>query len=39
MHAEIKIDDSIIMLGDASDKFPPVPMVMHIYVANVDEVF
>jgi PhnB protein len=27
------------MLGEASDKFPAVPLVMHVYVANVDEVF
>lgn len=39
MHAEVQIDDSVIMLGDASDKFPPVPLVMHVYVSNVDEVF
>ncbi len=39
MHAEIKIDDSVIMLGDSSDKFPPVPLVMHVYVPNVDETF
>lgn len=39
MHAEIKIDDSVIMLGDASEKWPPVPVVMHVYVANVDETF
>ena len=39
MHAEIQIDDSVIMLGDSSDKFPPVPIVMHIYVPNVDETF
>lgn len=39
MHAEIQIDDSVIMLGDSSDKFPPVPTVMHVYVPDVDEVF
>jgi PhnB protein len=39
MHGEIQIDDSIIMLGDASDKFPPVQLVMHVYVPNVDETF
>jgi PhnB protein len=39
MHAEIRIDDSVIMLGEASDKYPPVPIVMHVYVPNVDEVF
>lgn len=39
MHAEIQIDDSVIMLGNSSDKFPPVPLVMHVYVSNVDETF
>lgn len=39
MHAEIQIDDSVIMIGDSSDKFPPVSFVMHVYVPNVDEVF
>ena len=39
MHAEIKIDDSIIMLGDSSDKYPPVPIVMHVYVPDVDKTF
>lgn len=39
MHAEIQIDDSVIMLGDSSDKFPPVPLVLHVYVPNVDETF
>jgi len=39
MHAEIQIDDSVIMLGDSSDKFPPIPLVIHVYVPNVDETF
>ncbi len=39
MHAEIQIDDSVIMLGDSSDKFPAVPLVIHVYVPNVDEIF
>jgi len=39
MHAEIQIDDSVIMLGDSSEKFPTVPLVIHVYVPNVDEVF
>ena len=39
MHAEVKIDDSVIMLGDASDKYPPIQIVIHVYVANVDEIF
>src|ERR1700754_414645 len=39
MHAEIKIDDSVIMLGDASDRWPPATVVMHVYVPDVDAVF
>ncbi len=39
MHAEIKIDDSVIMLADASDKYPSVSMVMHVYVEDVDKTF
>lgn len=36
MHAELLIDDSVIMLGNASEKYPPVPIVMHVYVPDVD---
>lgn len=39
MHAEIQIDDSVIMFGDASERYPPVPLVMHVYVPNVLETF
>jgi PhnB protein len=39
MHAEIQIDDSVIMLGNSSEKYPPVPIVMHVYVADVDATF
>lgn len=39
MHAELQIDDSVIMLGDASEKYPPVPIVMHVYVPDVDAAY
>lgn len=39
MHAEIMIDDSVIMLGDASEKYPSITLVLHVYVPNVDVVF
>ena len=39
MHAEIQIDDSVIMLGDSSDKFPPRSVVIHVYVPDVDKTF
>lgn len=39
MHAEIKIDDSVLMFGDSSDQFPANKLLTHIYVPNVDQVF
>lgn len=39
MHAEVQIDDSVIMLGNSSEKYPPVTLVMHVYVSDVDEIF
>jgi PhnB protein len=39
MHAEIQIDDSVIMLGDSSAQWPPVTTVMHVYVVEVDNTF
>ncbi len=36
VHAEIQIDDTVIMLGDSSEKYAPVPLVIHVYVPNVD---
>ncbi len=39
MHAEIQIDDSVIMVGDSSGQFPGVSLVMHVYVPDVNETF
>ncbi|MEW4922803.1 VOC family protein [Algibacter sp. 2305UL17-15] len=39
LHAEIKIDDSVLMFGNASDKFPPNQLLTHIYVPDVDKTF
>ena len=39
MHAEVQIDDSVIMVGNSSGKYPPIPIVMHVYVKDVDLVF
>ena len=39
MHAEFLLDDSVLMIGDSSLKFPPIQLVMHVYVPNVDETF
>lgn len=39
MHAEIKIDDSVLMFGNASDQFPANKILTHIYVRDVDTTF
>jgi PhnB protein len=39
MHAEVMVDDSVIMLGDASPQYPANRSLIHVYVADVDSVF
>jgi len=39
VHAEIQVEDTILMIADANEQYPPVPMVLHVYVANVQETF
>ncbi|MEE4312289.1 MAG: VOC family protein, partial [candidate division KSB1 bacterium] len=36
MHAEVRIDDSVLMLADSVENWPPVPGYVHIYVPDVD---
>ncbi len=39
MHAEVKIGDSIIMLSEASDKFPASNTYLYLYVPDTDSVY
>lgn len=39
MHAEVQIEDSIIMIGDAGGDFPPIHTFVHVYVPDVDAAF
>jgi PhnB protein len=39
MHAELQIADSVVMMGDASETYPPNQLLLHVYVPNVDEVY
>jgi uncharacterized glyoxalase superfamily protein PhnB len=32
MHAEVRLDDTVVMIADSSDGWPPVPSYVHIYV-------
>ena len=36
MHAEARIGDSVVMIGGAGEKWPPIPAALHIYVEDVD---
>lgn len=39
MHAEVMIDDSVVMLSDSTAVWPGNQLLLHVYVPNVDEVF
>lgn len=36
MHAEVQIDDTVIMISDVGDILPPSPSWLHVYVRDVD---
>ena len=39
MHAEVRIDDTVIMVADSVDGWPAVPANVHVYVADVDATY
>jgi uncharacterized glyoxalase superfamily protein PhnB len=39
MHAEVRIGDSIVMLGDASPEFEPTRSSIHLYADDVDSTY
>ncbi|MDA1028811.1 MAG: VOC family protein [Bacteroidetes bacterium] len=39
MHAEVRVDDSVLMIGGAGELWPSVPCHLHIYVTDVDVTF
>ena len=39
MHAEVKIGDSRVMMGEASGNFEPMPAMLHLYVEDTDTVY
>lgn len=39
MHAEIKIGDSIIMMGESRGKWKPSPGFIYLYVSDMDAVY
>jgi PhnB protein len=39
MHAEVRIDDTVVMLADSGDNWPSIPANVHVYVADVDATY
>lgn len=38
-HAELRIGDSTMMLSDASERAPAAPVMLYVYVPDVDAVY
>lgn len=38
-HAETKIGDSIVMMGDAGEEHPAMPAMIHLYVDDCDATY
>jgi uncharacterized glyoxalase superfamily protein PhnB len=39
MHAEVRIDDTVVMLADGTEGWPPIPAYVHVYVPDVDATY
>jgi PhnB protein len=38
-HAEVRIGDSVVMLGDATEQFSPMPGMIHMYVEDCEATY
>jgi PhnB protein len=38
-HAEVRIDDTVVMLADAAEGWPTIPSHVHLYVPDVDATY
>lgn len=38
-HAQVKIGDSMVMMGQAQDEWKPMPCMLYLYVEDVDAWF
>ncbi|HEX8831285.1 MAG TPA: VOC family protein [Longimicrobium sp.] len=38
-HAEVRIDDTVLMIADGVEGWPPVQGHVHVYVADVDATY
>jgi len=38
-HAEVRIDDTVLMLADQTEGWPAMPAYVHVYVPDVDAAY
>ena len=38
-HTELRLGDALIMLSEATPEHPPTPVMLHVYVTDVDAAF
>lgn len=38
-HAEVRVDDTVVMIADEVPGWPAIPASVHVYVADVDETY
>jgi uncharacterized glyoxalase superfamily protein PhnB len=39
MHASVRVGDSPVMLGEATDEWKPMPCGLHLYVEDTDAAY
>lgn len=39
VHAEVRIEDTVVMIADGVESWPPVPSHVHVYVSDVDATY
>lgn len=39
MHGEVRIGDSVLMVADGAEGWPPIPAHVHVYTPDVDETY
>jgi uncharacterized glyoxalase superfamily protein PhnB len=39
VHAEVRIDDTVVMFAEGGGAFPTVPAHVHVYVSDVDAIY
>ena len=39
MHAEVRLDDTVVMIADASGAYPGLPVWLHVYVPDAQATY